>query len=149
MQETLKREQRKAKMAQDDLCEKVRSLEGELNKQHDETVKNLQMMKEVLFYLYTNLIVAYISLLQRNAPDTILKFALLRSRGMRCCFAQILKVVHSVSDRCFFMPLRKAIRYSVNVPSGFGLLMESIFLPENFQLEIQYAYYRINSIHIH
>ena len=33
----------------------------------------------------------------------------------RCCFAQLLKVVHSVSrDRCFFMALRKAIRYSVN-----------------------------------
>ena len=29
----------------------------------------------------------------------------------RCCFAQLLKVVHSVSDRCFFAPLRKAIRY--------------------------------------
>jgi hypothetical protein len=33
----------------------------------------------------------------------------------RCCFAQLLKVVHSVSDRCFFAPLRKAIRYSGNV----------------------------------
>jgi hypothetical protein len=33
----------------------------------------------------------------------------------RCCFAQLLKVVYSVSDRCFFAPLRKAIRYSVNV----------------------------------
>jgi hypothetical protein len=29
----------------------------------------------------------------------------------RCCFAQLLKVVHSVSDRYFFAPLRKAIRY--------------------------------------
>jgi hypothetical protein len=28
----------------------------------------------------------------------------------RCCFAQLLKVVHSVSDRCFFAPLRKAVR---------------------------------------
>ena len=47
MQETLKREQRKAKMAQDDLREKVRSLEEELGKQHEENVKNFQMIKEV------------------------------------------------------------------------------------------------------
>ena len=33
----------------------------------------------------------------------------------RCCFAQLLKVVHSVSDMCFFTPLRKAIRYRVKV----------------------------------
>jgi hypothetical protein len=33
----------------------------------------------------------------------------------RCCFAQLLKAVHSVSDRCFFAPLRKAIRYSGNL----------------------------------
>ena len=35
----------------------------------------------------------------------------------RCCFAQLLKGVHSVSNRYFFMPLRlrKAIRFSVNV----------------------------------
>ena len=36
----------------------------------------------------------------------------------RCCFGQLLKVVpHSVSDigTCFFAPLRKAIRYGVNV----------------------------------
>ena len=33
----------------------------------------------------------------------------------RCCFAQLLKVVHSVSDRCFLAPLRKAIWYGVNV----------------------------------
>ena len=33
----------------------------------------------------------------------------------RGCFTQLLKVVHSVSDRCCFAPLRKAIRYSVNV----------------------------------
>jgi hypothetical protein len=33
----------------------------------------------------------------------------------RCCFAQLLKDVHSVSDRCFFAPLRKAIRYRGNV----------------------------------
>jgi hypothetical protein len=31
----------------------------------------------------------------------------------RCRFAQLLKVVHSVSDTCFFAPLWKAIRYSV------------------------------------
>ena len=49
MQEALKREQRKAKLAQDDLREKVRSLEGELSQQHEETVKNFQMMKEVWF----------------------------------------------------------------------------------------------------
>jgi hypothetical protein len=32
-----------------------------------------------------------------------------------CCFAQLLKVVHSVSDRCFFARLRKALRYNGNV----------------------------------
>jgi hypothetical protein len=36
----------------------------------------------------------------------------------RCCFAQLLKVVHSVSDKCFFAPLRKAIRYSGNVSTS-------------------------------
>ena len=46
MQETLKREQRKAKMAQDDLRENVRRLEEQLSKQHEENVKNFQMMKE-------------------------------------------------------------------------------------------------------
>jgi hypothetical protein len=30
----------------------------------------------------------------------------------RCCFPQLLKVVHSVSDSCIFAPLRKAIQYS-------------------------------------
>jgi hypothetical protein len=30
----------------------------------------------------------------------------------RCCFHQLLKVVHSVSDSCIFAPLRKAIQYS-------------------------------------
>ena len=38
----------------------------------------------------------------------------------RCCFAQLLKDVHSVSGRCFFAPLRKAIQYSVNVAKGWG-----------------------------
>ena len=52
VQEALKREQRKAKLAQDDLREKIRSLEGELDKQHEDSVKNLQMMKEVWFYFY-------------------------------------------------------------------------------------------------
>ena len=52
MQEALKREQRKAKVTQDDLREKVRSLEAELSKQHEETVKNFQMMKEVWFYCH-------------------------------------------------------------------------------------------------
>jgi hypothetical protein len=33
----------------------------------------------------------------------------------RCCFAQLLRVVHSVSDRCFVGLLRQAIRYSGNV----------------------------------
>lgn len=47
VQEKLKREQKKAKAVQDDLLEKIRSLEGELSKQHEETVKNLHMMKEV------------------------------------------------------------------------------------------------------
>ena len=46
MQDTLKREQRKAKMTQDDLREKVRCLEEELGKQHEERVKNFQLMKE-------------------------------------------------------------------------------------------------------
>ena len=134
MQETLKREQRKGKMAQDDLCEKVRSLEGELNKQHDETVKNLQMMKEVLFYLYTNLIVAYISLLQRNTPDTILKFAqFLAMFNVQRNYSNGEMLFRSawigaVLDRCFFMPLRrKAIRYNVSVASDFGFLGEHFF----------------------
>jgi hypothetical protein len=38
----------------------------------------------------------------------------------RCCFAQLLKVVHSVSDRCFFAPLRKAIRYSGNAALAYS-----------------------------
>jgi hypothetical protein len=33
----------------------------------------------------------------------------------RCCFAQLLEVVHSVSDRGFFAPLQKTIRYNLNV----------------------------------
>ena len=32
----------------------------------------------------------------------------------RCCFAQLLKVVHSVSGRCFFAPLRGKL-YTVQV----------------------------------
>lgn len=52
--ESLKREQKTSKMAQDDLREKIKSLESEFRKQHEETVKNLQMMKEVWFY-YTYL----------------------------------------------------------------------------------------------
>ena len=34
----------------------------------------------------------------------------------RCCFPQLLKVVHSVSDSCLFAPLRKAIQYSSEGP---------------------------------
>ena len=47
MQDTLKREQKKAKLAQDDLRENIRNLEAELGKQRDEIVKNLEVMKEV------------------------------------------------------------------------------------------------------
>ena len=47
VQEKLKREQKKAKTAQDDLREQIGNLERELSKQREENVKNLHIMKEV------------------------------------------------------------------------------------------------------
>ena len=47
VQEKLKREQKKAKTAQDDLREQLGNLERELSKQREENVKNLHIMKEV------------------------------------------------------------------------------------------------------
>ena len=49
----------------------------------------------------------------------------------RCCFAQLLKVVHSVSEKWFFAPLGKAIRYSVNVAL---IASQRVRFPPYFQL---------------
>jgi hypothetical protein len=51
----------------------------------------------------------------------------------RCCFAQLLKVVHSVSDRCFFAPLRKAIRYSLKGTSNDAKCFHFMYLPSNIR----------------
>jgi hypothetical protein len=58
----------------------------------------------------------------KNTYPYVLGIAIFRGiiATERCCFAQRLKVVHSVSDRCFFAPLRKAIWYSGNVASVYA-----------------------------
>ena len=41
----------------------------------------------------------------------------------RCCFAQLLKVVHSVSDRYFFALLWKAIGHTVVLNLSFVIFL--------------------------
>jgi hypothetical protein len=52
-----------------------------------------------------------------------------------------LKVEHSVLDRCFFAPLRKAIRYSVNV------ILVSLHRDVNAVIELEYKRFKASFIY--
>ena len=76
----------------------------------------------------------------------------------RCCFAQLLKVVHSVSDRRFFAPLRKGESYlvytrknaqvvAILMKTGLNnALLPTLFIVVNNIEQYCYTRFRLNNI---